>query len=106
MGKHRPPQRDIFAVSKSFFRNPLFPDMGGVEYTKHYLARHIHKGQPRWFIVDMEITRAEALALIEEYEMEVVEKGPYGTLWDTHPISLRNECLRLGLTYSNDLRNY
>lgn len=106
MGKHKPPKRDIFAISKSIFQNPLFTDMGGVEYTQHYLSRNIHKGKPQWFIVDREITRAEALALIKEYEMEVVEQGPLGTIWETHPISLRNECLRLGLTYTNDLRKF
>lgn len=97
--KHRLPKKDIFAISKSYFSHPLITDMRGVEYHKHYISKYPQSG---WCIVTVEISKEDALALIDKYNMEVVIKGPQGMLWDTHPISLRNECLRLGLTYTHN----
>lgn len=100
MGKHKPP-REIFAISKSYNRNPLILDYNGTTYTKHFLHSRKYKGKARWVIVDVELTKEEALTLIEQNNMSVAQRSNDGIIWDTTP-SLRSECQRLGLTYTHN----
>ena len=105
MGKMSPPAKHAFAISKSYTQHPLLLDRSGVEYTKHHIVYGKHNGVAKYFIADVELTKAEALQLIKEYNMREVVRNQLGTIWETTP-SLKSECLRLGLTYSADKRSY
>lgn len=105
MGRHKAPASNVFAISKSYIHNPIFPEMGGVEYTKHHIQRGMHNFKPRWWIVDEVISKEEALALIDKHSMTRVYISDLGSLWETTP-TLKSECQRLGLTYSKDLRRF
>lgn len=105
MGKHRPPAKNIFAIIKSHIHHPLLPDVGGVEYTKVYPMKGKHKSRMRWWIVEVPISREEALELIEKNSMTKVATIEGGTIWETTP-TMRSECLKLGLKYPDDLRPY
>lgn len=105
MGKHRPPARKIFAISKCQTSNPLIVGWCGTIYTKHYLQKGMDEGKPRTWIVNVEISKELAEQLIQEHKMTIRVKSEDGTLWDTTP-SLLDECRRLGLTYSHDLRRF
>lgn len=105
MGKHIPPARKVFAISRCLTSNPLIEGWSGVVYTKHYIQLCSYKCKPRYYIVDMEITKELALQLIKKFKMKVCAQDGQNILWDTTP-SLQDECKRLGLTYSQDLRPY
>ena len=100
----RPPKK-VFAISRCRTSNPLIPDVCGVVYTKHYIWRGRLNGENKIFIVDVEITKEEALDLIELFGMTKVLHNCDGTLWETTP-TLRSECQRLGLTYTANRRPY
>lgn len=101
----RPVKKKIFAIAKCETSNPLLPDVYGVVYTQVYISRNKIGAVDKHWVVCKEITKEEALALIERYEMTKVVHNKDGALWETTP-SLRSECQRLGLTYTADLRPF
>ena len=94
-----------FAISKSRSVNPLLDGYSGFVYTKHYIKKGRLDGKDKWWIVNEELSKEEALALIEKHKMAVALRSEDGVIWDTKP-SLRAACKKMGLTYSNDLRRF
>lgn len=105
MGKHRLPTKNIFAIIKCHISCSFFPDLGGVEYTKVYAQRGRYKGKPRWYIIEAELTKEEAIELIDKHKMTQVFSSHLGTLWETTP-TFRSQCEELGLTYPESLRKH
>ena len=94
-----------FAISKSKSANPFLDGYFGYVYTKHYIKKGRLDGKDKWWIVNEELSKEEALDLIEGHKMSVALQNEAGIIWDTSP-SLRSACKKLGLTYTNDLRPY
>lgn len=94
----------VFAISKCRVYNPLIPEWSCTEYTRHTITWYNQDGVRVPRLTDLVITAEKAQELIAKHKMRVALSSPYGVVWDTTP-SLKDECRRLGITYSEHFRH-
>ncbi len=89
----------IFAISRCEVTNPYIEDRCCYEYTRHTIRQSMRDGKRTYHIIDLEISQEAAEELISKHNMQMVVCSPLGIIWDTSP-SLKEECRRLGITYT------
>ena len=89
----------ILAISRCEATNPYIEGRCCYEYTRHTIRKTNRAGKVYYHIIDLDITKEQAEELIRKHKMRKVVSSPLGIIWDTTP-SLKDECKRLGITYS------